>query len=337
MVHMVFVSLESLFKWVIAGMLLLFSLLICNQVQAIDLPGPLVDTDWLQQNLDQVKVLDVRNDIESFTRKAVLVRKRFTGDLRLSRPGAHIPGAVLVDFLNIRNSRELAGRHVRYMLPEKAEFEALMQSWGINSDDTVVITSMGVSNTDMTLATRLYWQLKYYGFDKVAILDGGVVQWLLEQKPASIEHSNPVPGNWKVAVTRESIIASSEEVVDALEDNNVQLVDTRSLGYYLGILKRPYVRRKGHIPGAKIFPNELLTSSGPAVHFTAPEDIQQLLHELGIDTEADIITYCNSGQFASASWFVFSELLGLDKVKLYDGSMHQWAIEKQPVIKLKLE
>ena len=68
---------------------------------ALELPGPLVDADWLEQHLGQVKILDVRNDIESFTRKAVFVRKRFTGDLKLRRTGAHIPGAVLVDFLNI--------------------------------------------------------------------------------------------------------------------------------------------------------------------------------------------------------------------------------------------
>jgi thiosulfate/3-mercaptopyruvate sulfurtransferase len=59
--------------------------------------------------------------------------------------------------------------------------------------------------------------------------------------------------------------------------------------------------------------------------------------ELGVDSTANMITYCNSGQFASASWFVFSELLGNDNVKLYDGSMHQWSIEKRPVVKMEME
>ncbi len=321
-----------------AGILLLLVLLMYGRgAIALDLPGPLVDTEWLEQHLKEVKILDVREDIESFTRKAVLVRKRFTGDLKLRRTGAHIPGAVLVDFLNIRTSREIDGRNVRYLLPEKTEFEELMQSWGVNNNDAIIITSMGTSNTDMTQATRLYWQIKYFGFDNVAILDGGVTQWLLEQKPASIESSVVKPGNWHAIEERESLLASSEDILNAIKDINTQLVDTRSLGYYLGALKRSYVRKKGHIPGAKIFPNELLTTAGPAIYFTDAEEIHQMADELGIDSKKNIITYCNSGQLASASWFVFSELTGNKNVRLYDGSMHQWALEKRPVVKMKME
>ncbi|MGB5397813.1 MAG: rhodanese-like domain-containing protein, partial [Gammaproteobacteria bacterium] len=214
-------------------------------VQALQVPGPLVDTDWLEQNLDQVKILDVRDDIESFTRRAVLVRKRFTGDLKISISGAHIPGAVLVDFQNIRNSREIGGRNVRRMIPEKSEFEQLMRSWGVNKNDAIIIMSQGMSNGDITMATRLYWQLKYFGHDTLAILDGGMAQWLLEEKPASIETHEPGPGNWSAGIIRENINASSDDVASAVENKTVQLVDTRELGFYLGLHKQSYVRKKG--------------------------------------------------------------------------------------------
>ena len=317
--------------------LLLVLLVLTGVAGAADLPGPLVDTDWLAQHHEEVKMLDVREDLESFTRKAILVRKRFTGDLKLRRTGAHIPGAVLVDYLNIRTSKEIDGRNVRRMLPDKTEFETLMQSWGINRDDAIVIMNMGASNSDMTLATRLYWQIKYFGHDKVAILDGGVSQWLLEQKPASLKASEPETGNWLASEERDSLLANSDDVAQAINSSRIQLVDTRSLGFYLGAIKQPYVRKKGHIPGAKVFPNELLSSAGSEVYFTDAQEIKKMAKELGIDAETNIITYCNSGQLASASWFVFSELLGNANVKLYDGSMHQWALEKRPVVKMKME
>jgi thiosulfate/3-mercaptopyruvate sulfurtransferase len=317
-------------------LLMLFSLAAGNAV-ALELPGPLVDSDWLAKHLDEVKILDVRDDIDSFTRKAVLVRKRFTGDLKLQRAGAHVPGAVLVDYQNIRTDKEIDGNNVRYMLPDKAEFKKLMQSWGINRNDAIVIMSMASSNTEVTLATRLYWQLKYYGHDNVAILDGGVAQWLLEEKPASIEVSQINPGNWRATAERTSLLASSEDVARAIEQVDAQLVDSRNLDFYLGVNKRAYVRKKGHIPGAKIFPNELLTRAEAGALFSDSDDLQQMAEQLGIDTTAAIITYCNSGQLASASWFVFSELLGNDKVKLYDGSMHQWSLEKRPVVRMRME
>ena len=316
---------------------IVISLLISRGALALQVSSPLVETDWLEQYLDQVTILDVREDIESFTRKAVLVRKRFTGDLKLRIPGAHIPGAVLVDFLNIRTSREIDGRNVRRMIPEKAEFEQLMQSWGVNRDDAIVIVSLGTSNSDVTMATRLYWQIKYFGHDNIAILNGGMAQWLLEQKPATIEVREPQAGNWAAAEVREDISAGSGDVASAQENKNIQLVDTRGLGFYLGAYKQSYVRRKGHIPGAKVFPSELLTSAEAPVMFAEPEKIQHMANELGIDAGSDMITYCNSGQLASASWFVFSELLGNKNVKLFDGSMHQWALEKRPVTTMKME
>jgi thiosulfate/3-mercaptopyruvate sulfurtransferase len=317
----------------VTAILALALLAVSHKASALQLPGPLVDTDWLEQHLDEVSILDVREDIESFTRKAVLVRKRFTGDLRLRRFGAHVPGAVLVDFLNIRNSWEINDRNIRYLIPEKAGFEELMQSWGMNHDDVIVIMSPGSGNDDITMATRLYWQVKYFGHDNVAILDGGMAQWLLDQKPASIEAIEPKPGNWLAGDERKSLLASSDDVARAIEGKNIQLVDTRSLGFYLGAIKQPYVRKKGHIPDARVFPAELITSAGAPAYFADTEALQQMADELGIDSGENIITYCNSGQFASASWFVFSELMGNANVKVYDGSMHQWALEKRPVEK----
>ena len=319
----------------ISTLLVLVCLAASYSASALQVPGPLVDTDWLEQHLDEVRILDIREDIESFTRKAVLVRKRFTGDLRLRRPGAHIPGAVLVDFLNIRTSREIDDRNVRYMTPDKAEFEELMQSWGVNNDEPIVITSQGTGNGAVTMATRLYWQVKYFGHNNVAILDGGTASWLLEQKPASIETNVLQPGNWLAREERVSLLANSDDVARAITDENTELVDTRSLGFYLGMLKQPYVRKNGHIPNAKVFPNELLSSARAPAYFSDPEELQQVAAALAINSRSNIITYCNSGQFASASWFVFHELMGNPNVRLFDGSMHQWALEKRPVEKIK--
>jgi thiosulfate/3-mercaptopyruvate sulfurtransferase len=316
---------------------LLLLLLFGHNAIALEIPGPLVDTDWLAQHLGEVKILDVRDDIDSFTRQAVLVRKRFTGDLKLQRAGAHVPGAVLVDYQNIRTDKEIDDHNVRYMLPGKTEFEGLMQSWGINRNDAIVVMSMASSNREVTLATRLYWQIKYFGHDNVAILDGGVAEWLLQEQSASIAVSQAKAGDWQATEERASLLANSDDVATAIEQADTQLVDGRNLDYYLGVNKRTYVRKKGHIPGAKVFPNELLTRADAGAVFMESDDLQQMAEQLGIDTDAAIITYCNSGQLASASWFVFSELLGNKKVKLYDGSMHQWSLEKRPVVKMKME
>ncbi|MDH5599878.1 MAG: rhodanese-like domain-containing protein, partial [Gammaproteobacteria bacterium] len=130
--------------------------------------------------------------------------------------------------------------------------------------------------------------------------------------------------------------ATSEEVATAIKDK-AQLVDTRMISLYLGTWrKKSYVFANGHIPGAKSYPNELLTSTMPA-KFISNADSKAMFLQLGINPDEKAITYCNSGHLATGSWFVLSELMGNKNVKLYDGSMHQWTLEKRDVVKLKME
>ena len=51
----------------------------------------------------------------------------------------------------------------------------------------------------------------------------------------------------------------------------------------------------------------------------------------GVDPQGPAITYCNTGHLASGAWFVMSEVLGNKQTKLYDGSMHEWTLEKRPL------
>ena len=318
-------------------MLATAGLLLVQTASALQLPGPLVDTDWLDKHRQEVTILSVRDDLESFTRKPVFVRDKKTGDLYLRRIGGHIPGARLIDYGKLRISRVINGKKIDKLVVSKDAFEKLLQQAGVNQDDTIVIVTRGEGNGDMTMATRMYWQLKYYGHDNLAILDGGLAGWLFEGRDVSIDAGQPARGNWAVKAVRDELLATSEDVAKATGDNKTQLIDTRSLGLYLGTWHKSYVKEAGHIAGAKVFPNELLTDPGAPARFTSKDKLQTLANELGIDTSKNIITYCNSGHLASGSWFVVHELLGNKNVKLYDGSMHQWTTEGRPTTKYKME
>jgi thiosulfate/3-mercaptopyruvate sulfurtransferase len=297
----------------------------------VQFPGPLVETDWLAKNRDKVVILDVRKDVKSFTKKPVYKKDKKSGKSKLVRVGGHIPGALLVNYSKVRENRMVDGKKVTRMIPVKKDFENLMQKVGLNKDSSVVIVSKGESNGDMTMATRLYWQLKYYGQQNMAILNGGMAQWILDKHKVSTKAEKQNKGNWLATKEDNSIFASSEDVASAVKNNNAQLVDTRAVSLYLGTwYKKSYVYDKGHIKGAKNYPNELLTKPGLPARFISGKDTRALMDRLGIDTSARSITYCNSGHLASGSWFLMSEVLGNKNVKLYDGSMHEWTLEKRP-------
>jgi thiosulfate/3-mercaptopyruvate sulfurtransferase len=304
---------------------------------AATLPGPLVETDWLAANLDKVVVLDVRSDPASFTAQAKLAKDKKTGKLRIVAVGGHIPGARLIDYRKVRAKRKSGDLKLVSMLPEAADFEKLLRTAGLDRDSAVVVVSKGLNNDDMTMATRLYWQLKYYGHDHMAVLNGGMAQWLLDGRAISTDATQPGNGNWRAGEGRAAILASSDEVAAALKADAVQLIDNRPLSFYLGTAKKSYVHAKGHIPGAKSFPNELMTSTSAPARFPAADQLRQLYGAMNLDAGAPSITYCNSGHLASGGWFIQHELLGNPNARLYDGSMHQWTLEQRPVKAMVME
>lgn len=325
-------------KYLPLSIMLWLNLLFFFPVHAIELPGALVDSEWLMENKDQVVILDVRQDIKSYLTKPVFMRNKSTGKLKLIKVGGHIPGAVLVDYKYLRAKRKIDGLMVSRMLPMKADFEKLMQQSGVNQDSAIVIVSKGQSSSDMTIATRLYWQLKYYGHDNMSVLNGGMSDWLANMYPISLESGKLLKGNWLAKEERKQILATSLDVEKALTDSSAQLIDNRTLDLYLGTHKKSYVYKKGHIPGAKVLPHDLLTTNSVPSRFLSNGKLRKITNALNIDEGKNTITYCNSGHLASGGWFILSELLGNHNVKLYDGSMHEWTIKEQrPVTSMKME
>ncbi len=317
-------------------LLVFIGLLSVNISYALNLPGPLVETNWLAKNQKNVLILEIRKDVKSFTKKPIFKKDKKTGELKLKKVGGHIPNSTLVNYKKLRATKNINGRKVQKMIVGKIAFQKVMQNAGVNKDSVVVIVSKGQSNGDVTMATRFYWQMKYYGFDNMAILNGGMAQWIIDKRTVSTTKNKPKQGSWLATAERKAILATSEDVEAAVKEK-AQIVDTRPISLYLGTWrKKSYVYENGHIPGAKPYPNELLTTKMPA-KFLKMSDSRALFKQMGVNPDKKSITYCNSGHLASGSWFVLSELLGNKKVKIYDGSMHEWTLEKHPVTKLKME
>ena len=304
---------------------------------AINVPGPLVETSWLAKHAKQVVILDVRKDLKSFTGKPVLAKDKKSGKLVVKSVGAHIPGAMLVNYKKIRVNRQRDGMKLESIIPLKADFEAQVQAWGVNKDSAIVIVSKGLDNGDMTMATRLYWQLKYFGHDNMAILNGGMAQWLTEKRAISNAAASAGKGNWVATAERNELLATNKEVAAALK-KGTQLVDNRPLSQYLGVYKKSYVYAEGHLPGAKSYPNELFVANKAPAKFLATDKLRDLSKGMGINNNAETITYCNSGHLASGGWFIMHELMGNKNVRLFDGSMHEWTKQKgADVTAMKME
>ena len=305
--------------------------LLAGLAQAVTLPGPVVDTAWLAANQAEVQVFEVRANAKTFTGKPEFETDAKSGKKVLVEAAGHLPGSRLLDMKNMRTDRKYGELTVKYMIPEMGAFEKVMQAAGADADKPIVLVPVGTEVTDLDDALRVYWQLKVYGEDKIAVLDGGLAAWLLEGRPFSSDAVAPRTGNWRAAADRSAqYFADSEDVAKAIASKSATLVDARDLRQYHGLGKRDYVYAFGHLPGAKVLPPDLLTkTAGGAVKLQSPATYRGLLAAQGIDPEKASISYCNSGHLSSGPWFVMSELLGVKGSRLYDGSLHQWTLEKR--------
>lgn len=293
-------------------------------VAAIEVPGPLVETGWLADHQGEVVVLDVREDAASYLGTPPGPDEK--PDLK--KLAGHIPGAVSVPWKQVVAKGAEQGVELKAMLPAPEAFTALMQASGVNRDAAVVIAGYGTSAKDQAHAARLYFTLKYFGHDNVALLDGGTAQWAIEGRPLAYTPESATQGDFAVGETRAGLVVSTEEMEGAVASGQVQLVDCRPEDFYLGLTaKRGFVDpgQKGHLPGAKTLPFVLLgDNSGPARMFSA-EQMRQVAALKGVDLAAPTIAYCNTGVTASLGWFALHELLGNGETRLYDGSMHAWS------------
>jgi thiosulfate/3-mercaptopyruvate sulfurtransferase len=341
----------SWFAWRPVWALLILTLWLAgSQAASVQVPGPLVETDWLQENLKGVVLLDVREDAESFQKRA----KSGSGPAGLQTCGAmskekaplvvsgHIPGATLVPWKEVVGKRKEGKVELKGMLPSKQAFEELMQKSGVNDNSAVVITSEGQDPKQVLHTTRLYWTLKYFGHDNVAVLNGGTAQWTKEKRKIEYGKSRPERGNFAASTERSELLAGTDDVLNAMNTGTRQLLDVRGQDQYLGLTYHPEFAKpeaKGHIPGAKNYPITLLVNSaGPVATFYSSKDVLEVSKLLGIDFGKPTITYCNSGAMASLGWFIMHELLGNEKVSLYDGSVHAWSMDSnRPLVTMKIE
>ena len=285
------------------------------------LPGPLVDVNWLKANKDKVVLLDVRKDTGSFVKEG------------------HVAGSVLVPWKSVRENKKVMGKTIHGMLPAKDRFNFLMRKLGVNNNSAIVIVTRGQKAPQVAFGTRLYWQLKYYGHDNVAMLDGGLAAWLAGKNPVSHDAASaPKPGTFSATAERRELLATTQDVAENVKNGSARFFDARGYDQYLGLFyKKKILTEGGHIPGGKFAGvSTFLAHKGPK-KFASSSMIKTALKGIGADGKKTNVSFCNTGHMASGLWFIMHELGGDKNAKLYDGSMHAWTTTGHKATAMKAE
>ena len=179
---------------------------------------------------------------------------------------------------------------------------------------------------------RGWWILNYLGHSNAAILDKGYSYWKSAGLPTSSEVTAITPSEFKVKVNND-IIAMKDDVLAAIDDTNIVLLDNRDAREWYCEGSSPYDAdgkdfspRRGRIPGAKWVEWYSLMDDTDTPTFKSAEEITAILAEQGIGKEDDIIIYCFKGSRASNTLAAL-KMAGFTKLRNYLGSWYEWSAD----------
>jgi thiosulfate/3-mercaptopyruvate sulfurtransferase len=233
----------------------------------------------------------------------------------------HIPNAIFFDINKIADPNN----SLPHMIPSKDLFSKMMQNIGLNKDDEIII----YDNSPFLSSARAWFLFRYFGHDKIFIMQGGVKNW--ENNGGNITNGNVVleKGNYIASAERKELVVNLDQMILASQNKENVILDARSRKRFLGEALEPRPNLpSGHIPNSQSLPSsDLINKDG---YLKSKDEINKIFSNIRVNTSDKIIATCGSGVSACViSIALFC--LGKKDIPIYDGSWTEWASSGQEI------
>ncbi|WP_042365015.1 sulfurtransferase [Streptacidiphilus neutrinimicus] len=272
-------------------------------------PGPVVDTAWLARRTGTPELLVLDASVGPHRREV-----------------AAIPGARIFDLEGALSDPDSPLPHT---MPRPEQFQRELRGLGLKETGTVVV----YDNAGLYSAARGWWMLRAMGFDRVAVLDGGLPAWTAAGLPQQEHNPSPVaPGDF-TAHPRPGMFVDSSAVLAALVDPTAAVLDARATERFHGSVPEPRPGlRRGHMPGAVNLPFTALQDDAGLL--LPPDALRARFSEAlgaeapgsaGAAAPARLLFSCGSGVTACVL-ALGATVAGYRDLAVYDGSWSEWGL-----------
>lgn len=259
--------------------------------------------EWLKDNFDNenLRIVDASWYLPAQNR-----------DPKAEFNAAHIPSAIFFDQDKIIDPDS----ELPHTLPDPDTFAKAVGNLGISEDDIIVVyDAVGIFT-----APRVWWMFKIMGARSVYVLDGGFDEWKTDGLPISSENTPAEPVTFTPYFDKDAV-ASVDDVMAAVDTDQIQILDARAAGRFDGIEAEPRAGvRSGRMPNAINTPVFSLSEKGK---LKSINELQALFESKSVTLDNMVITTCGSGITAAAITLALNSI-GHENVQLYDGSWSEW-------------
>ncbi|WP_436516625.1 sulfurtransferase [Ekhidna sp. To15] len=264
----------------------------------------LVTAEWLNDHLEDP-------DPELIVLDATLAKPKSAGEV--PNQGLKIPGA---QFFDIDGSFSNAAIDLPHMMCDETQFQKEARKLGINNNSTVVV----YDNHGVYSSPRAWWMLKSMGLENVAVLNGGLPEWIEKGYKTEKKMDLEVQSGGIEPQFESSCFVDANYVFTHINDDTVAVLDARSSGRFNAMEPEPRSGlRGGHIPESISlpFPNVL-----DGYRMKESEELNKLFDQLNIK-DKKLIFSCGSGLTACIT-LLAAHLAGYENLAVYDGSWSEW-------------
>ena len=228
----------------------------------------------------------------------------------------HIPGA---SFLDLQNQISNIESQYKFTFPDVDVLGNRFGKLGIGKPYHIIL----YSKNGLQWATRVWWMIYTLGHTNVSVLNGGLKEWKrLDYDIESGEsfYSETTFSNFK----NQSFFVGREQTLDAMNDKNCCLINALTSDIHNGESTR--YGRPGRIPGSINIPFSDLMDVNTHM-LKSPKEALSAFEKHNITKDSEILNYCGGGIAATLNAFVLHQL-GFEKLKVYDNSLSEWAMDK---------
>ena len=265
----------------------------------------LVDTNWLEENLDKVKIIDCSWHMPQTRRDGFEEYQK-----------QHIENAIFFDL--DKNSK--IDTDLPHMLTDIKSWEKILSSMGISNEDEIVF----YDNSDVISSCRCWYNFIYFGHNPslTHVLNGGLKKWIYEKKLTVNNSTKTIHSNY-VANEKKELVKTKKQIDENSFINEFNIIDARSRDRFEGKVIEPRKGlRSGSIENSFCLPfSELINEDHT---FINKEKVLEKFKLTKFEIDKDIVFTCGSGITAAVLALAYSLINTKYMPIIYDGSWSEY-------------
>ena len=268
----------------------------------------LVETEWLEKNLDNVKIIDCSWHMPQTKRNGFDEYKK-----------QHIPNAIFFDLDD--NSKK--NTNLPHMLIEINSWDKIISKMGIKNDDKIII----YDNSDVISSCRCWFNFIYFGHDPklIYVLNGGLKKWIKEKRKITNDLTDIQISNYK-SFEKKELVKNKQLIDENINAQKFKVIDARSKERFEGKVSEPRKGlRSGNIKNSFCIPFNLCLNEDKT--FKNKEKLKNVFQScLKNINEKNIVFSCGSGVTACVLALAYSLINDKYQPCIYDGSWAEYGI-----------